>query len=135
MDKRYNAGKIYKLVCTDGHYYIGSTITALNYRLNNHKQSTKKELERPVYKYINTIGWDKVTIEILEKYSCNSREELLKKEDEYIQQGKGDKLCLNFHRAHVTPEETAKQIKQEDKTPLDDWKERQFINNNNNKEN
>lgn len=79
MDKRYNAGKIYKLVCTDGHYYIGSTITALNYRLNNHKQSSKKELERPVYKYINTIGWDKVAIEILEKYSCNSREELLKK--------------------------------------------------------
>ena len=112
MDKRYNAGKIYKLVCTDGHYYIGSTITALNYRLNNHKQSSKKELERPVYKYINTLGWDKVTIEILEKYSCNSREELLKKEDEYIQQGKGDKLCLNFHRAHVTPEETAKQIKE-----------------------
>jgi len=109
---RYAAGKIYKLVCTDGHYYIGSTITALNYRLNNHKQSSKKELNRPVYVYINIIGWDDVEIELVEKYSCKSKEELLKKEDEYIQKGKGDKLCLNFMRAHVTPEESAKRMKE-----------------------
>jgi hypothetical protein len=112
MDERYKAGKIYKLVCTDGHYYIGSTITALNYRLNNHKQASKKELIRPVYVYINIIGWDNINIELVEKYSCNSKEELLKKEDEYIQKGKHDKLCLNFMRAYLTPEETAKRMRE-----------------------
>jgi len=109
---RYAAGKIYKLVCTTGHFYIGSTITALNYRLNNHKQSSKKDIERPVYKYINTVGWDNVSIELIEKYSCKSKEELLKKEDEYIVKEKRNKLCLNFNRACITPEEHAKHIKE-----------------------
>jgi hypothetical protein len=109
---RYKTGKIYRLMCSDGHYYIGSTITTLNYRLNNHKQSAKKEVNRPVYIYINLIGWNNVEIELIEKYSCNSKEELLKKEDEYILKGKGDKLCLNFMRAYVTPEETAKRYKE-----------------------
>jgi len=109
---RYKAGKIYRLICSDGHYYIGSTITTLNYRLNNHKQSSKKELNRQVYAYINILGWNNVKIELVEKYSCNSKEELLKKEDEYIKKGKDDKLCLNFMRAYVTPEETAIRYKE-----------------------
>ena len=45
------------------------------------------------------------------------------------------KITLNDPYINSFVVETAKQIKQEDKTPLDDWKERQFINNNNNKEN
>ena len=45
------------------------------------------------------------------------------------------KITLNDPYINHFVEETAKQIKQEDKTPMDDWKERQFINNNNNKEN
>jgi len=42
------------------------------------------------------------------------------------------KITLNDPYINKFVEETAKQIKKEDKTPLDDWKERQFINNNNN---
>ena len=45
------------------------------------------------------------------------------------------KITLNDPYINKFVEETAKQIKKEDKTPLDDWKERQFINNYNNKEN
>jgi len=45
------------------------------------------------------------------------------------------KITLNDPYINNFVVETAKQIKQEDKTPLDDWKERKFINNNNNKEN
>ena len=32
-DNKYNKGKIYKLVCDDGHYYIGSTTQKLYLRL------------------------------------------------------------------------------------------------------
>ena len=49
-----------------------------------------------------------------------------------------DRLRITLNDPYINKfvEETAKQIKQEDKTPFDDWKERQFINNNNyNKEN
>jgi hypothetical protein len=42
------------------------------------------------------------------------------------------KITLNDPYINKFVEETAKQIKKEDKTPLDDWRERQFINNNNN---
>ncbi len=45
------------------------------------------------------------------------------------------KITLNDPYINKFVEETAKQIKKEDKTPLDDWRERQFINNNNEKEN
>ena len=45
------------------------------------------------------------------------------------------KITLNDPYINNFVVETAKQIKKEDKTPLQDWNERQFINNNNNKEN
>ena len=108
---RYNAGKIYKMICTDGHFYIGSTINTLNFRFSNHKQDAKREIERPVYKYFNTIGWENVTIELVENYSCKSKKELTRKEDDYIQKSKHDPLCLNFKRACVTPEERAEYVK------------------------
>jgi len=112
MDERYKAGKIYKLVCTDGHYYIGSTINTLNFRFNNHKRAAKLEdATQPSYLYINTIGWENVKIELVEHYSCNSKKELLKKEDDYIQKAKKDPLCLNYKRAHIPIEEHAEYIK------------------------
>ena len=55
MSNKYNNGKIYKLVCEDGCYYIGSTIQKLNLRFNSHKKSSKKVPCR-VYDHINTMG-------------------------------------------------------------------------------
>lgn len=94
MSNKYNNGKIYKLVCEDGCYYIGSTIQKLNLRFNSHKKSSKKVACR-VYDHINTIGWDKVRIELVENYSCNNKQELSKREQFYIDQSNDDLLCLN----------------------------------------
>lgn len=112
MEARYNAGKIYKIICTDGHFYIGSTINALNFRFNNHKRAARqKDATQPLYLYVNTIGWDNVKIELIENYSCKSKAELVAKEDEYIQKAKKDPLCLNFKRAHIPTEERAEYVK------------------------
>lgn len=94
MTNKYNNGQIYKLVCKDGHYYIGSTTQKLNHRFNNHKTLSKKEVAR-VYDHINTIGWDKVHIELVENYSCNNKQELNKREQYYINQSNDNLLCLN----------------------------------------
>ena len=100
----YDEGKIYKLSCEDGHYYYGSTITALRTRLHGHKLASKKQPYR-VYAHINTIGWDKVTIELVENYPCADRKELNKRESEYIGNSRNDALCLNTILSHATPEQ------------------------------
>jgi hypothetical protein len=112
MTTIYDNGKIYKLVCDDEHYYIGSTILKLNLRFNSHKATSKREdATSRVYKHINEIGWDKVKIELIEIYPCDSKKELTEREDHYIQIAKDDHLCLNFNRAHVSPEEKLETMK------------------------
>ena len=98
-------GTVYKLLCNDGHYYIGSTKSELKYRLYHHKQHSVEYPERKVYSYILTTGWDNVKIVSVEEVSCSSREELLKKENEYIKNALSDPLCLNTNKAHLTKEE------------------------------
>jgi hypothetical protein len=100
----YDEGKIYKLSCEDGHYYYGSTITALRTRLHGHKLASKTQPYR-VYNYINTIGWDKVTIELVENYPCADRKELNKKESEYIYISRSDPFCLNTILSCATKEQ------------------------------
>ena len=112
MAPNYNNGKIYKLNCSDGHFYIGSTVASLSVRMNGHKQCAKTHPERTVYKHCLSIGWDDVDIELIEDYPCNSHKELVAREDYYIQQNKTNLKCLNIKRSHVTPEERKEQVQQ-----------------------
>jgi hypothetical protein len=110
----YDSAKIYKLICNDGHYYYGSTITELRRRLWNHKKSSETMTSK-VYNHINSIGWNNVKIELVELYSCNNREELRIKENLFILESKDDKLCLNTLNAH-TPIEEKKRMEKERQT-------------------
>jgi hypothetical protein len=101
---KYANGKIYKLQCNDGHYYIGSTIRSLQSRFNDHKSASKWQTSH-VYNYINNIGWDNVTITLLEEYSCKTKKQLDKKENEYIKESIEDPLCLNINRSYRTVNE------------------------------
>ena len=87
-------GRVYDL--TDGvkHYY-GATIEILKYRLSRHKNKSKIIPERKVYKYFNTIGWDKVQIILLEEGEFENLDELHKRESEYISRHINDESCLN----------------------------------------
>jgi hypothetical protein len=100
MENKYDSSKIYKLVCNDGYYYIGSTIQELNNRLNNHKKLSKTGVNK-AYNYINSIGWDNVEIELIEKYKCNSKQELNNREEYYLNNSKEDDLCLNFKDINI----------------------------------
>ena len=107
---KYEYGKIYKIECNDGHYYIGSTTQPLCRRLYHHKQCSKKDNSN-IYQHIRTIGTDNITIKLVEDYPCAIAKELRKREDEYIQQSKNDPLCLNQHRSYVEKTEIAIQSK------------------------
>lgn len=110
MTNIYNNGKIYKLLCDDGHYYIGSTTQKLNHRFNNHKTSAKTGTSK-AYTYINSIGWDKVKIELIEDYPCTIKSELNEREEYYISQSKSDELCLNINSALLTEEKRKENMK------------------------
>ena len=106
METKYSSSKIYHLNCSDGNYYIGSTISVLSFRLNNHKQLSKKESISRAYQYINSIGWDNVDIKLIENYSCNSKKELNAREALYINEAiaKNDMMCLNIENTITPPE-------------------------------
>jgi hypothetical protein len=100
----YDRSKIYKLACDDGHYYYGSTIAELKSRLHGHKDSSKTMTSR-VYTHINSIGWDRVQIELVEEFSCANRTEIRMKENEYIATSKDDPLCLNTLPSYASDEQ------------------------------
>lgn len=100
----YETAKIYQLICGDGHYYYGSTINELRIRFRDHKNAAKRQPYR-VYEHINQVGWESVKIVLVEEYPCANRQELNKKENEYILAHKTDPLCLNNNLAYLTDEQ------------------------------
>lgn len=80
----YSNSKVYKLInSVDKKIYIGSTTQPLSTRLAEHKSKAKS---RPysVYKHLNTIGWDKVRIILIETVNCFNKEQLNQREQHYI---------------------------------------------------
>jgi PIN domain nuclease of toxin-antitoxin system len=107
---KYSDGKIYKLQCDTGHFYYGSTTISLCERFGQHKYNLGRHPEQRVYKHIASIGWDHVRIVLVDTFACENKEQLVRKEDEYIKLSLGNELCLNYARAIADPEHT-KEIK------------------------
>lgn len=96
-EQNYSYGKIYK-ICSDNSElcYIGSTVRSLEDRLLEHKEKYKNYKEGKSKDYMSSydiIEKGDISIVLLEKYSCNSKEELLSKEGKYINEY-GSK-CVN----------------------------------------
>lgn len=94
---KYETAKIYKLV--DIGYtkcYIGSTIEPLSRRMTHHR-SSYKNYKAGKYHYCSSFilfdeyGIDCIKIELIEEYPCNNKEQLVKREGEYIRQ----EQCVN----------------------------------------
>jgi len=85
----YQNGKIYKLWSPQGEeneVYYGSTTLDLGKRKTQHKTSSKKCTSSILFE-----KYDDVRIELVEKCSCNDKEELNKREGHYIR----NFPCLN----------------------------------------
>ena len=91
----YSKGKIYKIQCEDGYYYIGSTCNDLRFRLNGHKEESRRERAKNRRLYNHIQDWTRVRIVLLEEYPSENRQQLIRKEDEYIRNHRTDALCLN----------------------------------------
>ncbi len=87
----YENGKIYKIINeNDEIIYIGSTTQSLAMRYSNHKHKSKNN-----------------KIILIEVHPCSSKEELLKKEQECMEQNKSCNL-LNKYNAYMSDEDKKK---------------------------
>ena len=107
---RYEKGKIYKIVSVDySKCYIGSTTESLKKRFERHRGKYKEYLKggadnTRAYWLFDEVGVENCKIELIENYPCNSREELERKEGEYIKNTK----CVNKVIAGRTRQEYKK---------------------------
>ena len=78
----YRNGKIYKIVNdVDDKIYIGSTCNPLYKRFYDHKSRGKGwQPEFKVYSHLNKVGWDNVSIILIENYPCKTMDELRARE-------------------------------------------------------
>lgn len=90
---------IYKITNkVNGKIYIGQTSSSLEIRWRGHKDRSKTKCNYPLYRSIRKYGIENFHIELLQ--SCNSREELLNLEIDYIKKlnslaPNGYNLCLS----------------------------------------
>ena len=96
-NNRYANSKVYKLVDDDGYYYYGSTCLPLHKRLYNHKKASKTSTDRKIYSVFTYERLQNVEIKIIlvKQINLNTKEELLREENIYIEQSLSDPKCLN----------------------------------------
>ena len=102
----YQKGKIYKIVdLNEEMIYFGSTCQQyLCQRMSTHRSSYKKLNNYcSSHDIFDKYGVENCKILLIENYPCNSKEELLKKEGEYIRQLN----CVN----KTIPDRTLKEYK------------------------
>ncbi len=85
----YQKSKIYKLYSPSKNLvYYGSTVQTLSQRLNEHISRHKKYNNDNNYcAYVRSflvLDCEDYKIELVEEYECNNKQQLLKKEAEYI---------------------------------------------------
>lgn len=115
-------GLIYSLNCVDGSFYIGSTTQTLSQRLKNHKWSSSC-LSSPLYRYIATIGWNSVNINLIEEVEFQTKQELRHIESRHIELHRNNPLCLNRNRAILTEEDKREIDREYAKTHSDQKRE------------
>ena len=122
----YQQAKIYKLWCPDNDLvYIGSTVQTLAQRKGKHKQDTNKQSCRS---YLLFESGSEVKIELIEKFPCDDKMELLKREGEWIRKLK----CVNVQIQGRTPaqyrEDTKVHIKERNDS-YKDYKKEWYLTN------
>lgn len=101
----YNNGKIYKLVSQNTDMiYIGSTVQLLIERKKRHISDIKRGTG---ISSANMFIWGDCEIDLIENYPCNSKKELVEREQYYIDLYSD--YCVNKNRA-VSTEESNREI-------------------------
>ena len=85
--RNYENGKIYSIRnFVNDKVYVGSTTQALSKRMQKHRSDAKRRVKGncKLYQTMIELGIENFYIELIEYHSCHSKEELFKKEGEWI---------------------------------------------------
>jgi hypothetical protein len=119
----YSNGKIYKLVCDDPDLiYYGSTTIKLSQRMAHHRCDKNACVSKKLFDVGN------VKIILVENYPCNSKEELNKKERDYIDNNN----CINKCKPIRYENETKQYIKEyvkNNKVKITDYQKKYYEDN------
>ena len=122
----YGNGKIYKIVrlTDDVVVYVGSTTKHyLSSRLVEHKRMSKRCQNRRIYKSISeNCGWENHAIILIELCNCNSKDELHRKEREFI-------VSLKPIGNIVIPMRTKKEWTHDNKEIIKEYKKEYYLEN------
>jgi len=106
----YQKGKIYKIVnitsTDEADCYVGSTCVPLCKRLSSHKHAVKVRKEETLkdgslYYMMNKLGASNFRIVLIEEYPCNSKEQLLSREEHHRIQLKAKYNIIPAHNNKV----------------------------------
>ncbi len=111
----YSKSKIYLIKYEDKIVYIGSTVQKLSQRICKHKNNAKynKWPDNKFYAFMNKNEFNNFKIELLEEYSCNTKEDLFEREA-YYQRKYPD--TYNSNNASPTIEEYKAKVSKYNKT-------------------
>ena len=114
----YSKSSIYKIVCNNsGKIYIGSTCQPLHQRLAGHVRSYK---QGKYYSSSEIIAGGNYDIILIEEYKCENKNQLLRKEREYIESLECVNICK---RPIITIEEGKERTKENRKVYRENNKE------------
>ncbi len=89
MSQDFSKAKIYKITNDyNNDVYVGSTCDSLTKRFSGHKLclNSNKNNNRPIYKLMNEIGFERFRIELIEDYPCQDKYQLRQREGYFIRE-------------------------------------------------
>ena len=125
-DNKYKNCKICKVLDNDYNLvYYGSTIESLARRFSKHRRDyllfkEGKISNITVFQIFDEYNTENCKIELVENFPCESKEQLRKREGEYIKQ---DKECVN----RVIPGRSRTEYKEDNKDKLKDMSKEYYI--------
>jgi hypothetical protein len=108
----YSKSKIYKIIDkSNNDIYIGSTVIELDKRLNKHVRDYNRYLNGKMnfISSFDILKNNNFDIELIILYPCNSRIELMQKENEYLQ----TLPCINRYKSYRTIDDLKAQVKKD----------------------
>ena len=130
MSQDFKNGKIYKITNDyNDDVYVGSTCDLLTKRFSNHKRSSKteKKQNRPIYKLMNEIGFERFRIELIEECPSHDKYQLRQREGHYIR--KFGTLNKNIAGNIVDTKEYHKEYRENNKEHFKDYDTKYYIEN------
>jgi len=131
MSQDFNKSKIYKITNDyNNDVYVGSTCDTLVRRFIRHKAATKNEVNknRPLYKLMNEIGFERFRIELIEDYPCQDKYQLRQREGHFIREiGTFNKKIEG--RTKQEKKDKIKEYQQDNKDKIKEYKKEYRQNN------